>query len=65
MRISKSTILSLLALLVILIGIPLALITHEAGRTGQTVGQYLKRALTKTGVEKPLNATNISCPGKK
>ncbi len=65
MRISKSTILSLLALLAILIGIPLALITHEAGRTGQTVGEYLKRAISKTGMERPLKATNVSVPGEK
>ena len=65
MRISKSTILSLLALLAILIGIPLALITHEADRTGQTVGEYLKRAISKTDTKKHLKATNISVPGEK
>lgn len=65
MRISKSTIVSLLALLAILIGIPLALITHEAGRTGQSVGEYLRRAISKTGTERPQKATNVNVPGEK
>jgi len=65
MRISKSTFLSLLALLAILIGIPLALITHEAGRTGQTVGEYLKRAISKTGKESPLKSRTVNVPGEK
>ena len=55
----------MLALLTILIGIPLALITHEADRTGQTVGEYLKRAISKTDTKKHLKATNISVPGEK
>ena len=65
MRISKSTIVSLLALLAILIGIPLALITHEAGRTGQSVGEYLRRAISKTGAESDLKAKNVHVPGEK
>lgn len=65
MRISKSTIVSLLALLAILIGIPLALITHEAGRTGQSVGEYLRRAISKTGKERPLKASNVPVPAEK
>ena len=65
MRISKSTFLSLLALLAILIGIPLALITHEAGRTGQTVGEYLKRAISKTGKESLLKSRTVNVPGEK
>ena len=65
MRISKSTFLSLIALLAILIGIPLALIIHEAGRTGQTVGEYLKRAISKIDTKKNLKATNVSVRGEK
>jgi len=65
MRLSKSTVISLLALLAILIGIPLALVTHEAGRTGQSVMQYIKRAVSKTGPEKPLKASNRPLPGEK
>ncbi len=49
MRISRSTIISSLALVAILIGIPLALITHEARRTGQSVGEYIKRSISKMG----------------
>ena len=65
MRISKSTIVSLLALLAVLIGIPLALITHEAGRTGQSVGEYLRRAISKTGPERSLKVTKVHVPGEK
>ncbi|MBW1772610.1 MAG: VCBS repeat-containing protein [Deltaproteobacteria bacterium] len=65
MRISKSTIVSLLALLAILIGIPLALIIHEAGRTGQSAGEYLRRVISKTGTERHLKATNVHVPGEK
>jgi hypothetical protein len=65
MRMSNSTMISLLALLAILIGIPLALFTHEAGRTGQTVEEYLKRAISKTDTKKHLEATNIPVPGEK
>ncbi|MHC5118113.1 MAG: FG-GAP repeat domain-containing protein, partial [Planctomycetota bacterium] len=35
------------ALLVILIGIPLAIFSYEAKRSGQTLGQYLERTLSK------------------
>jgi hypothetical protein len=65
MRLSKSTLISLVALLAILIGIPLALVTHEAGRTGQTVMQYLKRAMSKTGAAKPLASPETTTTGKK
>ena len=47
MRISKSTLVSLFALLCILVGIPLALLYHEAHRTGQPLGDYLKRSIGK------------------
>ncbi|MCG6881536.1 MAG: VCBS repeat-containing protein [Deltaproteobacteria bacterium] len=65
MRLSKPTIISIVALLAILIGIPLALITHEAGRTGQTVMQYLKRAVSKGGPEKRKKAEDMAVPGEK
>jgi hypothetical protein len=65
MRLSKSTLISILALLAILIGIPLALITHEAGRTGQSVTEYLKRALSKTDGEKSVKNETASIPGAK
>lgn len=47
MGVSKSTIISSLVLVAILIGIPLALITHEAGRTGQSLSGYIKRSINK------------------
>ena len=53
MRISKYTIVSLVALVVILIGMPLGVIYHEARRTGQPLGAYLKRAFGKMGEESP------------
>ncbi len=66
MRLSKSTLISVAALLAILIGIPLALITHEAGRTGQSVTEYIKRTLAKTDGEKPVKGeTNPVLPGEK
>jgi hypothetical protein len=49
LRISKSAAVSLFALLCILIGIPLAFLYHEAGRTGQPLGDYLKRSIEKMG----------------
>ena len=42
-----------MALLVILIGIPLGLLTHEARRTGQSLGEYIKRTADKIGSQKP------------
>jgi len=47
MGVSKSTIISSLVLVAILIGIPLALITYEAGRTGQSLSGYIKRSINK------------------
>ncbi len=64
-RLSKSTLISILALLAILIGIPLALISHEAGRTGQSVTQYLKRALSKTGPQESVKNETAASPGAK
>jgi len=65
MRVSKSTLISLFALLAVLIGIPLALVIHEAGRTGQSVTDYIKRAVSKTKTEKPVSFRQISAPGEK
>ena len=53
MRISKSTIASLLALAFVLVGIPLALLTHEAHRTGQSLGKFMKRTFSKMTAERP------------
>lgn len=49
MRVSKSTILSLLALAVVLIGIPLLVIVYEAHRTGQSPLVYLKTMIARLG----------------
>lgn len=68
MRISKSTIISSLALVAILIGIPLALITYEAQRTGQSVGEYIKRSISKMGSkssEDPKGSSNKPKAGEK
>lgn len=68
MRISKSTIISSLALVAILIGIPLALITYEARRTGQSVGEYIKRSISKMGSkssEAPKGSSNKPKAGEK
>ena len=65
MKLSKSTLISLSALLVILIGIPLALITHEAGRTGQSMTAYLKRIMSKTGAQESVKDTVSPLPGAK
>ena len=43
MGISKSTVFSLLALIAILVGIPLAIFSYEAHRSGQSLTQYLKK----------------------
>jgi hypothetical protein len=51
MRISKSTILSAAALAVVLVGIPLLVIVHQAGRTGQSPAEYLKRSMARFGEE--------------
>ena len=51
MRISKSTIWSLVALAAVLIGIPLLVIVYEANRTGQSPTGYLKRVFTRMGRE--------------
>ncbi len=68
MRISKSTIISLLALVAVIIGIPLAIFIHEAGRTGESLGEYLQRALSKMGVEsgeRPENSPTMALQGEK
>jgi len=46
---SKSTVGSLIALAVILIGIPLAIFSYEAHRTGRTLGQYIRHTFEKIG----------------
>ena len=46
---SKSTVGSLVALAVVLIGIPLAIFSYEAHRTGRTLGQYIKHTFGKMG----------------
>ena len=68
MSISKSTIVSFLGLVAILIGIPLVIITHEAGRTGQSLGEYLKRAVAKMSAgssESRAKPSDIPVPGEK
>ncbi|MBC8379133.1 MAG: VCBS repeat-containing protein [Planctomycetes bacterium] len=47
MRVSKSTVFSIAALLAILVGIPLAIFSYEAKRSGQTLGQYFNRTVSK------------------
>lgn len=51
MRVSKATLISLLALVIVIIGIPLMLIAYQAGRTGQSIGDYLKRSIARMGVD--------------
>jgi hypothetical protein len=52
MRVSKSTILSLVALAVVLIGIPLLVIVYQANRTGQSPLNFLKGMIARMGGEK-------------
>lgn len=49
MRMSKSTIISMAALAAVLVGIPLWVIIHEAGRTGQSPTEYMKRMFARMG----------------
>jgi hypothetical protein len=49
MTVSKSTIGSLIALAVILVGIPCALISYEAKRTGKSFSSYIERAVKRMG----------------
>ena len=51
MAVSKSTVGSLLALFVVLVGIPTGLLALQAKRTGQPFGAYVKRALGRMGGE--------------
>ena len=62
MRVSKTTIISLLALAAILIGIPFALLTKEAHRTGQSLGAYLKRSIGRIRAQ---DADQLSGPSEK
>ena len=48
MRISKSALLSSLALLAVILGIPLAIVSYEANRRGQPLGKYLKNTFSKS-----------------
>jgi hypothetical protein len=48
MRISKSVLLSSLALLAIILGIPLAIVSYEANRRGQPLGKYLKNTFSRS-----------------
>jgi hypothetical protein len=47
MRIQKSNVFSIAALLVIFIGIPLAIFSYEAKRSGQTLKEYINRTISK------------------
>ena len=49
MRVSKATIISLLALTAVLIGIPLLVIIYQANRTGQSPVVYLKKMIARMG----------------
>jgi len=53
MGLSKSSILSLVALAAVLIGIPIAVIIYEADRTGQSPLDYVKRTVTKLHSQRP------------
>lgn len=48
MHISKSVLFSSLALLAIILGIPLAIVSYEAKRRGQPLGKYLKNTFSKS-----------------
>lgn len=60
MRISKSTLWSLVALAAVLFGIPLLVIVYEADRTGQSPAGYMKRTFTRLGTEE--RSTKSSAP---
>jgi len=62
---SRSTMISLLALLAIVVGIPLLLAKHEAARTGQTIMQYLERVVSKTGDRNLPESIDVVLPGEK
>ncbi|MBW8001357.1 MAG: VCBS repeat-containing protein [Planctomycetes bacterium] len=64
MRISKSTIISLLALTLILVGIPLAIFSYEAHRSGQTLAEYLAKTLKKIGAQDTSHLTIKSVQGE-
>ncbi|MFQ5789448.1 MAG: FG-GAP repeat domain-containing protein [Acidobacteriota bacterium] len=49
MGVSKATVLSILVLAAILIGLPLAILTYEANRTGRSLADYLKGILGNEG----------------
>jgi hypothetical protein len=52
MSVSKSTTLSLLALAIVLVGIPLLVVFYEAKRTGQSPLGYLKAVFARVGEER-------------
>ena len=49
MRVSKSSIISILSLVAVLIGIPLLVIVYEANRTGLTSWVYLQKLIARMG----------------
>ena len=49
MTVSKSTIGSLIALAVIFVGIPCALVSYEAKRTGMSFSAFIQRAIQRMG----------------
>ena len=51
MRVSKSTLISLLALAAVLIGIPLLVIIYQANRTGQSPVNYIKGMMARMSGE--------------
>ena len=50
MRITKSGILSIIALVAVLIGIPVLVIVYEANRTGQSPWVYLKALIARMDI---------------
>lgn len=55
MRIAKSTVISLLGLAFVIIGLPLGLLSYQAKRTGQSLGEYLSRAINRIPAQKKTN----------
>ncbi|MFQ5792596.1 MAG: FG-GAP repeat domain-containing protein, partial [Acidobacteriota bacterium] len=60
MAVSRSSVLFTLALVAILIGVPLVLLMREAGRAGQSVGEYLDTLLGGEG--EPVSDTPEASP---
>ena len=63
MRIAKSTVLSSLALLAVFLGIPLAIVSYEAKRSGQPFGEYLKKIFSRSREQdRPLKWSSVKSP---